>query len=151
MSIATEDWDTETPSHSRHSSQDPGSSQLSNWVEPGPSTPSKRPVNTEENWDDFFEDKIDSPSNSGKPPRENYDDDFDLSPAKSVHQQCYPAPEHTVFDDDDDADDDMDFNLDKEEDRTVTARSRRAALSRLNVTPPPPVPPIPFSLYYELS
>ncbi|ESK86650.1 hypothetical protein Moror_9711 [Moniliophthora roreri MCA 2997] len=160
----TEDWDKEVETHDSRPSQtsaihqqDKENLHLSNWAEPGPSTPSKRLFsNSTENWDDDFEDRGDSPKSSAKRttpskhrhtdslPRsrlqfepESWDEEFDLaspiSPSKST-----AAPINDHFDDTlhDDEEDDMDFNFhDKDEDRTVTARSRRAALTRLHTTP----------------
>ncbi|KAJ4486125.1 hypothetical protein J3R30DRAFT_3401769 [Lentinula aciculospora] len=177
----SEDWDAETPahspSHSRHPSHNYPKQSIGTWVEAGPSTPTRRLANSgsaAENWDDDFEDRVDSPVRSDRksPPTsritpgkgrtttatttttENWDDEFQFgdSPARSVsHQQFFYVEEGDSEDDDDDAD----FNaLDKDEDdRTVTARSRRAALSRLvsNSSPPPPVPPLPLSMSHLSS
>ncbi|KAK7058973.1 hypothetical protein VNI00_001597 [Paramarasmius palmivorus] len=159
----TEDWDKEVephdsrPSETSDMQQDKENLQLSNWAEPGPSTPSKRPfTSSTENWDDDFEDRGDSPKSQIKRttpskhrhseslPRsrlhfepESWDDEFDLaSPVSPSKSTAIPISER--FDDNlhDDEDDDMDFNFqDKDDDRTVTARSRRAALTRINTTP----------------
>ncbi|THV04961.1 hypothetical protein K435DRAFT_835195 [Dendrothele bispora CBS 962.96] len=150
----TEDWDKEDDQDSN--------ANLSTWVEPGPSTPSRRlPASDVENWDDDFEDKLESPDQKGSRKRvpkqrsasgsrlENWDEDFDLSPVSTPAKQ--PIMKDDAYEDDDD--NELDFNAaDGDEDHTVTARSRRAALSRLsnntpaNASPPPPVPPIPFNL-----
>ncbi|PFH46288.1 hypothetical protein AMATHDRAFT_51142 [Amanita thiersii Skay4041] len=56
---------------------------LSAWAEPGPSTPSRRPVpKVTENWDDDFEDKNDTPVR--RPRRDIYNNSNNPSPAKEI-------------------------------------------------------------------
>ncbi|KAG6336077.1 hypothetical protein ID866_3003 [Astraeus odoratus] len=161
----SEDWDAEGPSTTRptisavlgdkKSTSSAGlRSRLENWAEAGPSTPTKRSAAQEENWDDDFEDKTDSPIQRNpsslktrhayhtpsrpKPPADldNWDDDFENTDkntpmCKRTRQDAYA----------DSSDDDEDFGFaDKEEDRTVTTRSRSLMLRQ---SPPPPVPALP--------
>ena len=134
-------------------------SRLQTWAETGPSTPTKRSAPQEENWDDDFEDKTDSPMqrlpnaqktrqlypspSRSKPPEEheNWDDEFE-----NTDKNVTPMSKRTRQDDYlDSSDDDGDFGfVDKEEDRTVTTRSR--SLIMLRQTPPPPVPALPQGL-----
>ena len=118
-----EDWDQELrPGTTSHA----GPSKL---------THTERKMSLEnENWDaDFIDDK----------PEQHQRSDW---ASDAAHQRNPSDEDHATYNtDEDDEDDDIDLGFaDKEEDRTVTARSRRAALSRLNSSPPPPVPPIPF-------
>ncbi|TFY75545.1 hypothetical protein EWM64_g8467 [Hericium alpestre] len=127
---------------------------LQEWADPGPSTPPKRSVAQAENWDDDFEDKVDSPASPSRRQArrgeytrqqqaaslpqveqepENWDDDFELDKANSP-----PRGESWSSDEEDDGP-----ALGDEEDRTVTARSRRTAVPQ--PSPPPPVPPLPTS------
>lgn len=134
-------------------------SRLQTWAETGPSTPTKRSAPQEENWDDDFEDKADSPMqrhlNSQKtrqpyiPPsyskspeeHENWDDDFENTD-KNVTPMSKRARQDDYMDS---SDDEGEFGFgDKEDDRTVTTRSR--SLIMLRQSPPPPVPALPQGL-----
>ncbi|KAJ3842363.1 hypothetical protein F5878DRAFT_402697 [Lentinula raphanica] len=160
-SRVTEDWDVETSAHEQRITN------IAAWVEEaGPSTPTRRVVSSgsaAENWDDDFEDRLDSPRRSErKSPTafrmrtttstttatENWDDEFQFgdSPAKSKHAQYLHAEQ-----DEDSEDDYPDFNaLDKDEDdRTVTARSRKGGLAKLVFDSAPAVPPLPLSAHHS--
>ncbi|KZV64004.1 hypothetical protein PENSPDRAFT_691132 [Peniophora sp. CONT] len=115
---------------------------LATWAEPGPSTPPKRAqvITKEENWDDDFEDHVESPKprpgsklSQPVPEPENWDDDFEEDEGKA------PARHSGDWDSSDEED-----NFGDAEDRTVTARNRRALVPKnAQHSPPPPVPPLP--------
>ncbi|KAH8091812.1 hypothetical protein BXZ70DRAFT_952323 [Cristinia sonorae] len=165
-STGNEDWDddprastsTSTPLKDRKNLHKVDSSLL-HWAEPGPSTPSRKPVAQTENWDDDFQDKSDSPLFHQGP--------SDLSPRSRRSRKRVPIPETENWDDEfepgggnanspsgksarwSSSSSEEDFGSgSKEDDRTVTSRSRRATLP-LHLpgdTPPPPVPTIPSGL-----
>jgi hypothetical protein len=148
-------------------------SQLADWAEPGPSTPTKRSVpSLTENWDDDFEDRTDSPArkSAASHPLDNARRSRHLTPSR-VRRHAPPVQDQESWDDEfeaekphdgvdhspgkrarrgacsDSSDEEGEFGFaDKEEDRTVTARShpRHAILARM--TPPPPVPTLPSFL-----
>ncbi|KAJ3937803.1 MAG: hypothetical protein NXY57DRAFT_6642 [Lentinula lateritia] len=90
VTMEAEDWDLETPAHTPVHSRNPSHSysnqqpqhqqQTRTWSEAGPSTPTRRLVSsgsgsrretettTTENWDEDFEDRVDSPPRSPRSP-----------------------------------------------------------------------------------
>lgn len=167
----SEDWDVECPSvakpsvmtllgDGKHPPEAGLHNQLQNWAETGPSTPTKRFVTRAENWDDDFEDKMDSPtqrqSTSQKtrhsyhtPSRpkapadhENWDEEFEYAEKNNTPISKRSRQDAYV----DSSDDEGEFGFgDKEEDRTVTTRSR--SFVRRQSPPPPPVPALPQGLH----
>ncbi|KAI5119246.1 hypothetical protein M0805_008797 [Coniferiporia weirii] len=129
------------------------------WSE-SPTSPRFRRTKQEENWDDDFLDKTDSPARSTArrsqlQPRpseevdqENWDEDFEMG--VSVPGSAGPTSKRARVDaawdsSDDEGDDDLDHELGfdrDEEDKTVTARSRRRPLGALD-NDVPPLPPLP--------
>lgn len=194
-STFTEDWDLDSnprrsttlsspldESHiddvfTRRQPQPPQVQSLEEWAEPGPSTPKKRvPSHTqsivtaveEENWDDDFEDKADSPARSTRRSRrrltpsrakaqhqqhqESWDDDFEAEDLKNDSTST-SSPKRTRQDAylESSSDEELGFARDDLEDRTVTARSRRRPHTNNNNSPPPPVPALPHSLFSNLG
>ncbi|KAL4064673.1 hypothetical protein V8B97DRAFT_2111834 [Scleroderma yunnanense] len=165
----SEDWDADGPSVMKPNTmtvlEDKKNlsgaglrSHLQNWAESAPSTPTKRSAPQEENWDDDFEDKTDSPmqrhpnslrpylmTSRPRPPEEpeNWDDDFE-----NTDKNVTPMFKRTRQDDYVDSSDDEFTFGDKEEDRTVTTRSRSLMLRH---SPPPPVPALPQGLHSTIE
>jgi hypothetical protein len=144
--------------------------QLSDWSESNPSTPTK-PSNSSrtENWDDDFEDKQDSPIRNfvshpleaGASSRKNETNLLRVRPRPPIvdsefwedfpvhvnnqdeNMNTWKRARHDTYSDSSDDDGEFGFT-DKDEDKTVTARSRPRALLNGH-SPPPPVPALPAS------
>lgn len=121
---------------------------LTQWAEPGPSTPSKRVTAQEENWDDDFRDNSDSPvrrrSNAQVEEVENWDDDFEEARAGDSPKGSRFHRHRASWGSSDEEDDEYGF-ADREEDRTVTPRTRTNPLNVPANIHLPPVPPLPSS------
>lgn len=105
----------------------------------------KLPVSSEENWDDDFVDKVDSPVRASHrrsmsvplSQEENWDEDFEMGVDAS------PSSKRSRGDASWDSSDDEELGFGRDEDdRTVTQKSRPRPLAALN-TDIPPVPPLP--------
>ena len=105
-------------------------------------------MGSEENWDDDFVDKLESPARathrrslSVPLSQENWDEDFDMGVEASPSSKRTRNEASWDSSDDEDMEHDFGFGRD-EEDKTVTQKSRRRPLGTLN-TDIPPVPPLP--------
>ncbi|KAI6011829.1 hypothetical protein EDC04DRAFT_758818 [Pisolithus marmoratus] len=131
--------------------------QLQDWAEMGPSTPTKRFVTQAENWDDDFEDKMDSPAqrqsisqktrtpSRHKAPADHEDWDEDFEYAEKNTSPVSKRSRQDAYADSSDDEGEFGFGDKEEEDRTVTTRSR--SLLHRQSSPPPPVPALPQGLH----
>lgn len=149
--VTTSPLDPATPSSREQN-------DISNWAEPGPSTPLKRLQQTE-NWDDDFQDtESPKPSTSrashlrtqnGVPrgtvgsssPVENWDDEFEDGTTRHGPSPRRKTPRKRASWGSSEEEDEYAFG-DREDDRTVTSRSRGMHF-HMPTEIPPPVPPLP--------